>query len=265
MTAIRPKTRTLPPIHSSAAIAATFSRRLRALVDRMNASVLWWVRAAYRANAPEIAQDATPASILRAAIRRITKRWTTKFDDAAQKMAAWFATATNKRSTDAMRTILKDAGISVEFQRTAAMRDIEQATVTNAVSLIKTIPQKHFAQIEQSLMRSVQTGRDLASMTRDLKTIAGTTDRQIARIVRTTNNQATAAFARARQLECGITEALWLHSSAGKKPRPSHVEMNGKPYDVAKGMWDKDEREWVLPGQLINCRCLCRPIVKGFL
>ncbi len=257
-------TRTLPPVHASAGIAATFSRRLRTLVQRMHDSVMWWVRAAYRANAPEIAQDATPASILRAAIRRLTKRWTTKFDEAAQKMGAWFATATRNRSTDAMRTILKDAGISVEFQITPAMADIAQATVQQAVSLIKTIPQEHMAKVEGAVMRSVQTGRDLGALTRDLRQIAGVSEKRAVLIARTTNNQATAAFTRARQLEAGIEEAIWMHSSAGKKPRPSHVAMNGQRYDVAKGMWDEDEREWIFPGQLINCRCLQRPVIKGF-
>jgi uncharacterized protein with gpF-like domain len=55
-----------------------------------------------------------------------------------------------------------------------------------------------------------------------------------------------------------------MHSNAGKEPRPTHVAMNGKPYDLAKGMWDSDEKEWVHPGQLINCRCTMKPVIEGF-
>lgn len=230
----------------------------------MQRSCLWWVRAAYRANAPEIAQDETPASVIRAAIRRLTVRWTKRFDKVGAKLGAWFAQAAGRRSDSAMRKILRDAGISVEFQRTAAMRDIEQATVAQAVSLIKTIPQRHMAAVEGAVMRSVQTGRDLGALARDLKQIAGVSDKRAAFIARDQNNKCTAAFARARQIEAGITEAVWIHSSAGKKPRPSHVAMNGKTYQVAKGMWDPDERKWCFPGSLINCRCLCRPVVPGF-
>jgi SPP1 gp7 family putative phage head morphogenesis protein len=264
MPSVRSKPKTLKPVHANAGIAAEFGRRLRALIAKMHASCLWWVRATYKANQPEIAQDATPADILRRAIRRLTKRWTTKFDEAGVKLGEWFAKAVGKRSDEALKKILKDAGISVEFQMTAAQRDIAQATVSQATSLIKTIPQQHMAKVEQAVMRSVQTGRDLGALSKDLREIAGVSERRAAFISRDQNNKATAAFTRARQIESGITEAVWLHSSAGKKPRPAHVGMNGKRYDVAKGMWDEDEREWVFPGQLIRCRCLCRPVVSGF-
>jgi hypothetical protein len=40
--------------------------------------------------------------------------------------------------------------------------------------------------------------------------------------------------------------------------------MDGKVYDITKGMWDKVERRFVFPGELISCRCTSRPIVPGF-
>ena len=68
----------------------------------------------------------------------------------------------------------------------------------------------------------------------------------------------------ARQQEAGITKGIWQHSTAGKEPRPTHVKMNGKKFDISKGFYDKDEGEWVMPGQLINCRCTWRPVILGF-
>ena len=55
-----------------------------------------------------------------------------------------------------------------------------------------------------------------------------------------------------------------MHSHAGKKPRPSHVRMNGKTYDVKQGMWDSAEGRYVFPGELINCRCTSRSVIPGF-
>ena len=68
---------------------------------------------------------------------------------------------------------------------------------------------------------------------------------------------------RARQVELGITEAVWRHSGAGKKPRPKHVAASGKRYDVAKGMKIGDKGQWVLPGEEINCRCTSESILPG--
>ena len=63
------------------------------------------------------------------------------------------------------------------------------------------------------------------------------------------------------QQELGIEQALWIHSSAGKKPRPSHVAMNNKPYPVAAGIRLEDDLEIVWPGTAINCRCVSRAIL----
>jgi uncharacterized protein with gpF-like domain len=55
-------------------------------------------------------------------------------------------------------------------------------------------------------------------------------------LARDQNNKATASMTHARQDELGIAEASWVRSGAGKHPRPTHVAMNGKKYDVNKGM-----------------------------
>jgi uncharacterized protein with gpF-like domain len=75
---------------------------------------------------------------------------------------------------------------------------------------------------------------------------------------------AGAAFAQTPTDQLGITEAIWVHSGAGKHPRPTHVAMNGKKYDVNKGMWDPAVKRWIFPGEEINCRCVSRSIIPGF-
>jgi hypothetical protein len=35
-------------------------------------------------------------------------------------------------------------------------------------------------------------------------------------------------------------------------------------YDLDKGWFDPDEGKHILPGELVNCRCFARPVVKGF-
>jgi SPP1 gp7 family putative phage head morphogenesis protein len=113
------------------------------------------------------------------------------------------------------------------------------------------------------LMRSVARGRDLGGMTKEMEERYGITRRRAALISRDQNNKATAIITRVRQRELGITEAIWLHSSAGKHPRPSHVAMNGKRYLIAEGMEDPDEGRKILPGELVNCRCVSRSVIPG--
>ena len=260
--ASRPKT--LRAVRPNAGIEVAYRRKLYDLIEAMHKSAMYWVEAAYKAHTPRIAMDATPANELRDAIRKLVRQWEYNFDEGAEALAKYFATDVSERSDAALLAALRKAGFAVKFQMTREMRDILAATVNQNVALIRSIPAQYLTQVEGMVMRSVQTGRDLGQLASDLEEQLGVTRRRAALIARDQNNKASAAFTRARQIELGIEKAVWMHSHAGKKPRPTHVKMNGQEFDVKKGMWDKDEGEWILPGQLINCRCVSRPIIVGF-
>lgn len=156
--------------------------------------------------------------------------------------------------------------MTVEFQMTPAMRDILGATVNQNVTLIKSIPAQYFEQVEGLVMRSVQTGRDLGSLAKELEARHGVTRRRAALIARTQNNMASAAMNKARQIEVGIAEAVWVHSAAGREPRPTHAKAGRErvTYNVSEGWYDPHEGRHIQPGELINCRCFSRPVLKGF-
>lgn len=230
----------------------------------MSASVAYWLKASYRAHAPEIAQDGLASNELSDAVRKLVKRWQDRFDEGSDKLAAYFAQSVSKRSDAALKKILKDAGFSVEFKMTRAQRDVLNATVNENVALIRSLPQQYLTNIEGAVMRSVQSGRDLHQLTEELQKQHGIVRRRAAFIALDQNNKASAALSRARMIESGLTEAVWQHSSAGKEPRPTHVAMSGKKYDIEKGMWDSAVGKFVLPGELPRCRCVAKAIVKGF-
>jgi len=254
----------LKSVRPNLGVEVEYRRRLDRLIREMHDSILYWVRAAYRANEPRVAQDETPAAALAAVVGRLSRRWQDKFDEAAEGLATYFSTAAEERSSATLRRVLRDGGWSVRFQMTRTMRDVLAATVNQNVALIKSIPQQYLSDVEGLVQRSVQSGRDLGKLTRDLERRYAVTRRRAALIARDQNNKATSAFNRVRQQDLGITEAVWMHSHAGEEPRPSHVRMDGKRYRVDEGMWDEDEGEYVWPGQLINCRCTSRPVVPGF-
>lgn len=237
-----------------------------ALVREMADSVEYWLRASYRQNTPVMAQDATPAAELQAAINRLTRQWQRRFNQAAPLLARWFAKSMHTRSDAALRKILRDAGISVKFRMTPAMRDILQATVQENVGLIKSIPQQYLGQVQGLVMRSVTAGRDLEFLNRELLKRYDITEKRARLISIDQNNKATSALQRARHLELGLKEGIWMHSHAGKEPRPTHLANDQKRFDIEKGWFDPDPRvrARIWPGQLINCRCTWRPVVKGF-
>ena len=256
-------------IQPNAGIEAAYRKKLTTLVDQMHRSILYFVKAAYKQNEPKVAalaMDRSPASILRAVIKKLTARWRKRFDDAAEKMAAYFAQSVERRSTANLKQILKDAGFSIPFDMTKAALDIIDASVAENVSLIKSIPAQYLNSVEVIVMQAVQVGGDLGPLTKELEHQYGVTKRHAALIARDQSSKATAAITRARQLEAGLTQAQWCHSGGGKHPRPTHVKAGRDKviYNVAEGWLDPAIDKKIWPGTEVYCRCFAKPVLHGF-
>jgi SPP1 gp7 family putative phage head morphogenesis protein len=256
----------LRPLHPNIGIQAAYRAKLEKLIEEMDASVQYWVKARYRNNTPLAMDDAMPSNELIRTIRALTKRWQKAFDKAAWDLADYFTGAVMARTDGALARILREGGFSVRFKMTKPMRDIFNATRAQNVALIKSIPEQYLKNVEGLVMRSVQAGRDMGPLAKALEKNYGVTKRRAAFIARSQNNLASGAMNRARQVELGVTKAKWRHSRAGKEPRPTHLANNGKLYDVKKGWYDPDPKvkRYILPGELPNCRCVSISVIPGF-
>lgn len=262
--------RTLHPVRPNRFVEAAYRARLLALIERMNRSTLYWLRAAYRSNEPRIqallAQDELPATAVASRVRRLARYWQRKFDALAPDLARYFATEVSKRSTAALHTMLKRGGIAVKMRDTRAYQDVLKAAVEENVGLIRSIPQQHFGRIEGMVLRSVQTGRDLHQLTEDLESAFGVSRRRAELISRDQSNKMTAVLQRTRQAELGVVEAVWVHSGGGAHPRPTHVAAGKEhvKYNINEGWWDPAVKRHIWPGTEIQCRCVARPVIPGF-
>lgn len=257
------KTNSLAPVRGNKGIEMAYRRKLKRLIAEMQASITYWLKAAYRANTPELAQDESPATALRKAMRKLSRRWQANFDQGATDLASWFAQETKDYADGSLQRILATSGFAVSFKMTRPMQDAYSAVIGENVGLIKSIAAEYLTQVEGLVMRSVQQGRDLSYLTEQLQKRFAITNRRAVLISRDQNNKATAVVERVRQSELGITHAVWQHSHAGQDPRPEHMKWDGKTYEIAKGMWSEVEHEWVWPGTPINCRCVSRPVLPA--
>lgn len=260
---IKPKTCRAVPANRG--IEAKYRKALQRLIAEMHASVEYWITAAYRKDPPrmaalvEQAQDASPSAKIKKVLDELARRWTDRFNDYAPKLSEAYLKGMFKASDSAFRQALKEAGWTVDFKMTPAIRDAFNASLEENVGLIKSIPEKYLQQVEGVVMRSYSAGRDLATMVKELKELYPAASRRAELIARDQSNKANAVVNRARQMELGITEAIWMHSHAGKNPRPDHVAANGKRYKIAEGCLISGE--YIQPGEEINCRCTCRAVL----
>jgi len=259
-----PKQISLQPTRPNIGIVVWYQNRIDALVSQMNKSIVYWVSATWRANPPHatMANDASPAVDLRNAMRKLSRRWIRNFDQAAAEMAGNFAEKTAGHADKSLKGILDRAGFSVPFKATPAMNDAFQAVVSENVALIKSIASEHLTNVERLVASSVQTGRDLGTLTDELQHRYGLTRNRAAFIARDQNNKSTSAMDRARKLSLGITKSKWRHSRGGHHPRKSHVEADGTIFETAKGCMI--DGELIFPGELPNCGCLGQAVIPGF-
>ena len=256
-----PKLKVARPVRPNEGTRMRYQRALLSMISKMAASVEYWLTAQRRSAPPELAQDALPAEEMRKELKKLSKRWQDKFDGMAPKVAESFLKNQFRGTEAAMRQALRDAGWSIEFTMTPAMRDAFEASLAENVGLIRSIPQQYLQQVEGIVMRNYAAGRDLKSMAAEIKSRFGVAADRAVLISRDQANKANAVVQKARQTELGITEAIWLHSHAGREPRPTHVAMNQKRYPVAKGMWDSAVQKFIWPGELIGCRCVGRSVL----
>lgn len=261
---LKPKSKTLKGTRANVGLEAAYRKRLLGWVELLHKSVMYWLSSAYNQNEPIMAQDAVPAAELQKAIRKLSRRWKKNFNEASPELAKWFGTSVWKRSDRDLERILKEGGFAVEFKLTKAQRDVLHATINQNVSLIKSIPTQYLQKVEGMVMRSVQVGGDLATLTKQIQKEFRLTKKHAKLIAHDQNNKAQASLVRARQMELGVKKAIWVHSHAGKHPRPTHLRNDGKQYDVNKGWYDPAVKRFIHPGTEINCRCFSRSIIEGF-
>ena len=253
----------LRAIKPNAGIRAKYRKRLVSLLDEMQRSVVWWLRAEYRKQETRIAQD-SPASDLQDLLKRLFRYWTKRWRESAESFAREFVGSTRRRTEAGMRQALKDAGFTVRMDRSRAMSDVARALFEENVNLIKSIPQHYFTEVTGLVQRSASMGRDVEFLAGELPKQSELTRRRAEFISRDQSTTATAALQRAPEPEPGITEGIWVHVPGKKTSRHTHQLMNGKRFVIAEGLYDSDVKRKVLCGELPGCQCTYRAVIPEF-
>lgn len=258
------KPQTMKPIFPNKGVEVAYRKALREILNELHADVISEIVAEYSHYSSEIAQDINVSLMLQRLFGRLSTYWQRRLDALAPEVAKIFAKGATQHTERAMMQALKKAGFAVRFTLTERSEEAYQAVIGENVGLIKSIGSKYLEDVQQAVWLSVKSGHDLHTLSKTLSDKYGISKRRADLIARDQNNKAKAVIERERRLELGITEAIWQHSHAGKVPRKSHKDMDGKAFEIVKGMWDSSAQQFIQPGELINCRCTSRAIIPGF-
>lgn len=215
----------------------------------------------------DVAMDASLEAQARILSNAMARKFQAFFDKLAPPAAAKFVAGVDAHSKADLHGSLSAAsgGLSLKTSViTGRVRQIVAAATVENVGLIKSIPQQYFQKLQGDVMRAITSGNGVADVLKSVRATGQVTERRAALIARDQSSKTTTAINAARMDALGVTEFEWMHSGGGKEPRPLHKNgLDGNVYSLKEPpVIDERTGERGLPGQLINCGCRMRPVIK---
>lgn len=265
----RKKTKTLRAINYNAGDIRWYQRELLAEIRAMNDDVQQQVLAIIRDNPlasdSKMAMDASPVQMVKRALDALAKKWVNRFVAKAVPVSDELANKTEGAVDRGLNAAARKEAITINMQWTDAMLEKRDAIIAENVSLIRSIPEKYFTEVEGMVYRAVTRGGDRKKLADEIEASFskrhGITRRRAEFIARDQVRKATSALSNARQQAAGIKKGIWIHSGGGNEPRKKHVHANGQEFDLDKGLPIGDKGQYVLPGEEPNCGCVWKPVL----
>jgi uncharacterized protein with gpF-like domain len=264
MAIIRKKPATLPVIWPNVGISNRYKKAILKLLSKISTDINQTLVKEFRKQAERekanMAMDGISDWVAHV-VDYLSSKWLDKLDKLAPEIAASFINKTITNYESQLKAHMRKAGFTVRFQITPYQRDTLQAELQENIRLIKSIGSQYLDRVQGQVWQCVTNGYDLSTLAKDLKKSYGISSRRAEFIARNQGSRAHAVIEEAKRRELGITKAIWMHSHRSKVPRPSHLEADGKVFDVSKGMYL--DGKWVQPGKEIGCNCCSKSIIEG--
>jgi len=262
--------KTLRAISSNPGIRAAWQRNLDEMIRDMHKDVFQAVLEEFDAVEWRMARDGawrSPSARLADRIERLLRKWGRRFRAKSTDIAAQYMQKVWKQVRLGRKNELAQLGLVVKVNPSRFTSELYQALLAENVSLIQSIPAQYIGNVERDVQRAISAGGDRHMLAKSLRKNYGVTENRARLIARDQTAKATQALAESTDRDLGFTEGVWVHVPGRKSSRPTHVAMNGKRFELKKGLYDRNANgpnkagAWVKPGQLVCCMCTYRPVI----
>lgn len=212
------------------------------------------------------AMDESVASQARILTNHLINRLEQIFNLKAPKLAKKMVKKSARTSASALGSSLKQlsGGLTLKTNFvTAGMKEVVKATISENVSLIKSIAADYLGDVQKAVMRSITTGDGLENLVPAIEKFEGISYRKAKNIALDQTRKTFNNINKQRMQTIGVKKFEWVHSGGGDKPRKDHIEMSGNIYSFDDlPIIDQKTGERGIPGQAINCRCTMIPVTE---
>lgn len=233
-----------------------YRRELSALTAKLRKDVATQIVPLLRILQPEYVNDAY-AKTLEEAFNRLRESYS-GINSSAKIVANSFVMNSNQANKTKFYSAMESAvGVNLEtIVQNEGLEDILVATTRENVSLIRSIPEEYFKNIESIVFTGTTQGSTAGSMIKQISKQGKTTTKRAKLIARDQSSKLNSALNQQRQQNLGVDEYIWL-MSGDERVRDSHRSKNGKTF-----RWDSPPKDTGHPGQDIQCRCVAQAIIN---
>lgn len=205
---------------------------------------------------PEYVNDAY-AKTLEEAFTRLKNAYV-NINANAKIVADYFVTGGDQANKARFYSAMEDAvGVNISsIIQNEGIEDILIATVNENVSLIRSLPEEYFKNIESIVYTGTTQGGDAASMIQQIQKQGKTTTNRAKVIARDQSSKLNSALTQQRAQNLGSEEYVWRTAGDGEV-RETHRDNNGKVFK-----WSDPPKATGNPGEDIMCRCIAQPVIK---
>lgn len=257
------------PIIPSAALEVWYKRQMKPLV---NAMLDDYKRELDKAmDSPSVKRfygDASASSVFDVILNSLRQRWSNIFEGFADKLAPEFVSKVDGQATAATLHSLSVAGLKAPVAAySQSVANTLKASVDYNHTLITNISQdvheKVFSAVMLSLTSPNPEEQGVSGIHTALKKAGIDSKDRIDLIARDQTSKIYCSLSDERMAANGCEEFEWLHSSAGKHPRHTHLEKDGQIFKLNdQRLWEGPKADQGPPGWAINCRCRRIPIFR---
>ena len=255
-------------LRPNAGISADYAKPQVDLIGLMHRDVVRELKKVFKETDFQYAMDASTASQMRILMNSLLVKWQSKFNKMAKRIVDKMIERTIKNSSVTLGMSLKDVSENFKIDtsfRNERIDEVIKASTQEAANLIKVIPQKFIGEVQGQVMRSITTGKGMEDLVPFLTKKYNGNVRHARLTALDQTRKAYQSINTARLKSLGVKKFIWIHSGGGKEPRENHIRMSGNEYSfdnppVIGVMYGEEVRG--LPGDLPNCRCICKPVIN---
>ena len=278
---MKERAKALRALESNRGLAIAAGKRIRAIVNQFEKSYkkeALKIAAKYCKNEVQDAAISVVPSELEIALAALAAKQSMGLGSNAKQVSRWYCRQLLRNISADQKRALKKAGISTawlkqkwtvqivrgQYVAPSVAAKIPEQVEANA-ALITKLCERSAQKVQNAIAEGISKGYNLSRLTEKINSLENMDEARAARVALDQSCKLNQFIQVENSKALGVKEGIWVHVPGQYESRASHMKMNGKKFDLEKGMYDPDVEDYIQPGELPYCRCCFKAILPGFL